>query len=252
MDQKKLEDVLRVIELCKSVESSSANPFDVDIREKIALLKSRLPEWEFLDDLLLDSEAMLELTQIIKLQDEWLKHRASSLYIDPLLIQLKVRLLSKEELIEAFVKSWHPLAQLDQLSPRGLERAFVYWRDLEPMSERFKQEFGNYGVKPGILEFQDLVDLKVFTEEQFDHTVDELYQQLLNKSDGEWIDYREFIRDPAFEKKVIRAYLLAFIISEGRASLKVDPLTGTVWIAALGKKLGGTPKSVAISVTGEN
>ncbi len=252
MDKKKLEDVLRVIELCRSVEGSSANPFDVDIREKIALLKERLPEWEFLDDLLLDSEAMLELTQIVKLQDEWLKHRASSLYIDPLLIQLKVKLLSKEELIEAFVKSWHPLAQIDQLSPRGLERAFVYWRDLEPMSERFKEEFGSYGVKPGTLDFQDLVDLKVFTQEQFDQRLNETYDELLGRSKGEWIDYRDFIRDPAFEKKVIRAYLLSFIISEGRASLKTDPLTGKIWITAEEKKLGGTPKSVAVSVTGEN
>ncbi len=82
MEEKKLEDYARVIELCRAVETSSANPFDVDIMEKILLLKSRLPEWRFLDELLVDSEALLELAQIVKLQDEWLKHRASSLYID--------------------------------------------------------------------------------------------------------------------------------------------------------------------------
>jgi hypothetical protein len=149
MEEKKLEDLLRVIELCRAVETSSANPFDVDIKEKILLLRSRLPEWRFLDELLVDSEALLELALIVKLQDEWLKHRASSLYIDPLLIQLKVKLLPKEALTEAFVKSWHPVAQVDQISPKGLERAFVYWRDLLPMAERFKDEFSNYGVKPG-------------------------------------------------------------------------------------------------------
>ena len=63
MEPKKLEDILRVIELCRSVEKSSANPFDVDIREKISLLKKHLPEWHFLDELLLDSEAMLELAR---------------------------------------------------------------------------------------------------------------------------------------------------------------------------------------------
>ena len=75
------------------METSSANPFDVDIREKILILKQRLPELKFLDELLVDAEAMLELTQIVKLQDQWLKSRASSLYIDPLLIQMKVKLL---------------------------------------------------------------------------------------------------------------------------------------------------------------
>ena len=105
MEEEKLEEILRVIELCRSVQGSSANPFEVDIVEKIRLLKERLPDWKFLDELLLDSEAMLELAQIVKLQDEWLKHRASSLYIDPLLIQLKVKLLARHELSEAFVKS---------------------------------------------------------------------------------------------------------------------------------------------------
>jgi hypothetical protein len=251
MEGKKLEEILRVIELCRSVQGSSADPFDVDIREKITLLKKHLPDWRFLDDLLLDSEAMLELAQIVKLQDEWLKHRASSLYIDPLLVQLKVRLLTKEELVDAFIKSWHPIAQLDQLSPKGLERAFVYWRDLSTMDERFKDQFGNYGAGPGTIDLEDLVDLRIFTQQQFEERLGELHDELMTKSGGEWIDYRKFIDDPAFEKKVIRAYLLAFLISEGRASLKSDPLSGAIWVMALSRKAGGVPKSVAISVTGD-
>lgn len=252
MDKKQLEDLLRVIELCRSVERSSANPFDVDIREKIAVLKKHLPEWRFLDDLLLDAEALLELAQIVKLQDEWLKHRASSLYIDPLLIQLKVKLLTKQELVEAFVHSWHPLAQVDQLSPKGLEKAFVYWRDLEPMSERFKDEFGSYGTRPGTLDFGELVDLRIFTQEHFETRLNELQDELMTTSNGEWVDYRAFIGDESFEKKVLRAYLLAFLISEGKASIKTEPLTSKIWLSALAKKPGGTPKSVAISVTSEN
>lgn len=250
MDENRLEELLRVIELCRSVETSSANPFDVDIKEKILLLRTRLPEWRFLDELLVDSEALLELAQIVKLQDEWLKHRASSLYIDPLLIQLKVKLLSKEALSEAFVKSWHPVAQVDQISPKGLERAFVYWRDLSPIAERFKEEFGNYGVTPSLVDYQELVSLGVFTQNQFEEGLKDLHDELLEKSNMEWIDYMEFIRSPDFETKVLRAYLLAFLLSEGRASLRTEPLTGRVWIMALSEKVKGPSKSVAISITG--
>jgi hypothetical protein len=248
LDPEQLEDILRVIELCRSVESSSANPFDVDVTQKIMLLKKHLPDWKFLDDLLVDSEAMLELAQIVKLQDEWLKHRASSLYIDPLLIQLKVKLLSKDELVEAFVKSWHPIVQVDQVSPRGLEKAFIYWRELEPMSERFKSEFGSYGVRPGLIGVDELVGLKIFTQEQFESRLKELQSDLMAKSNGEWIDYPSFINDESFEKKVVRAYMLAFLLSEGVATLKTDPLTGQIWVAALSKKASGTPKSVAVSL----
>ena len=241
-----------MIELCRDVESSSANPFDVDIREKILILKQRLPELKLLDELLVDAEAMLELSQIVKLQDEWLKTRASSLYIDPLLIQLKVKLLPKDALSEAFIKSWHPVAQLDQLSPRGLEKAFVYWRDLVPISERFKDQFGTYGTRPGLVDYSELVSLGVFTREQFETGLTELYDELLRKSDGEWVDYRQFIGDESYESKVRRAYLLAFLITEGRALLKTEPLTGKIWTMAIAERVKGPPKSVAISITGES
>ncbi len=194
---------------------------------------------------------MLELSQIVKLQDEWLKTRASSLYIDPLLIQLKVKLLPKEALSEAFIKSWHPVAQVDQLSPRGLEKAFVYWRDLVPMSERFKDQFGTYGTRPGLVDYSELVNLGVFTKEQFETSLAELYDELLRRSNGEWVDYREFIGDGAFESKVRRAYLLAFLLSEGRALLRTEPLSGKIWAMALTEKAKGLPKSMAISITGE-
>jgi hypothetical protein len=240
-----------VIELCRDVETSSANPFDVDIREKILILKQKLPELKLLDELLVDAEAMLELTQIVKLQDQWLKSRASSLYIDPLLIQLKVKLLPKEALSEAFVKSWHPLAQLDQLSPRGLEKAFVYWRDLVPISERFKDKFGTYGVKPGIVDYAELVSLGVFTKEQFETNLTDLHDELMQQSASDWVDYRQFIGDESYESKVRRAYLLAFLISEGRALLKTEPLSGKIWTRAVADKVKGVPKSVAISITGE-
>jgi hypothetical protein len=250
--EENLDDLLRVIELCRSVERSSANPFDVDIREKILLLRKHLPEWKFLDDLLLDSQAILELAQIVRLQDQWLKHRASSLYIDPLLIQFKVKLLSKEALAEAFIKSWHPLVQLDQLSPKGLERAFTYWRDLTPMSERFKNEFGNYGVAPGSIDFDDLLQLRIFTREQFEERLEKLQNELIERSSGDWIDYRGFIKADAFEDKVVRAYLLAFLISEGKATIKTDPLTDQISVATLEKKPTGPQKSVAVSITSES
>ena len=223
----------------------------MDIREKILILKQRLPELKFLDELLVDAEAMLELAQIVKLQDEWLKTRASSLYIDPLLIQLKLKLLPKEALSDAFVKSWHPVAQIDQLSPRGLEKAFVYWRELIPISERFKDQFGTYGVRPGLVDYADLVSLGVFTKEQFESSLADLHEELVRKSNGEWVDFREFIDAEEFETKVRRAYLLAFLLSEGRALLKTEPLSGKIWTMGLSEKAKGLPKSVAISITGD-
>jgi hypothetical protein len=224
----------------------------VDIKEKLLILKQRLPELKLLDELLVDSEAMLELSHLIRLQDEWLKHRASSLYIDPLLIQLKVKFLPKEALSEAFIRSWHPITQIDQISPKGLEKSFVYWRDLAPMAERFKTQFGSYGVQPGLVDYSELVSLGVFTPEQFENTLENLQDELLQRSNGEWIDYWEFVAAEKFETKVRRAYLLSFLISEGRASLRTEPLTGKIWTKPLSEKPKGLPKSVAVSMASES
>src|SRR5437016_6698693 len=249
LSDKKLEEILRVISLCASIQSSSADPFEVNIIEKLQILKKHLPDWEFLDELLLDSEALYELSQIVKLQDQFLKGKATSLYIDPLLVQLKVKLLSRQALSESFIRSWHPIAQLDQLSPRGLEKAFVYWRDLRPFSERFKDQFGSYGARPGVVDYQDLIDLGIFTQEQFESKMSVVYDELALTSKGEWVDYREFIESSEIEKKVSRAYILAFLISDGRAVVKTDPLTGKISIMTLPRRATGEAKSVAISVT---
>ncbi|MDA4128329.1 MAG: hypothetical protein OK422_02530 [Thaumarchaeota archaeon] len=248
MANKRLEDILRLIALLQDVQHSSANPFDVDILDKILVLKKHLPDWEFLDDLLLDSQALVELSQVVKLQDQWLKHRASSLYIDPLLVQLKVKLLPKNELAAAFVKSWHPLAQIDQLSPQGLERAFVYWRDLAPMSERFKDQFGSYGTRPGIVDYQDLVDLKIFTQDQFETRLNSIDDELKLKSGEEWIDYRDFVKGKSVDETILRSYILAFLISEGRAVIQIDPLSNKISVAWVNGKATGEAKSVAIPV----
>ena len=245
---KKLEDILRLIELCRSVQSSSANPFEIDIREKLLTLKKHLPEWKVIDVMLMDSEALHQLVQIIKLQEQWIKHRASSLYIDPLLLELKIRLLTKEDLAESLVSCWHPVAQVDQLTARGLEKAFTYWRDLSPMSERFRTPFGGPSVPTGQMDFDELKSLNMFTKEQFESSLNALFDELVNESGDREIDYREFTKGEGFEQTAVRAYLLAFLVTEGRANLRIDPMTDQIFISPIQGKAGEETKSVAIEV----
>ena len=225
------------------------NPFEVDIRDKLIMLKKHLPEWKLIDVMLKDSEALQQLVQIVKLQDQWIKHRASSLYIDPLLLELKIRLLTREDLADSFVKCWRPVAQLDQLTARGLERAFTYWRDLVPMSERFKEGFGNFAVAPGQMDFEELQSLNIFTKEEFETRLNGIYDELVQKSAEGEIDYRRFIRAPTFEETAVRAYLVAFVVTEGRANIRVDPLTEEIFLFPNVGPAGSETKSVAIDIS---
>ncbi len=247
-DDRRLEDILRLIELCRTIQSSSVNPFQVDIREKLLLLRKHLPEWGVIDVMLKDSEAMQQLVAIVKLQDQWIKYRASSLYIDPLLLELKIQLISKEELAESFVKCWHPIAQLDQLTPRGLEKAFVYWRDLVPFSERFKDGLGNVGQPTGVIGLKELESLSIFTKEEFEARLNAIYKEFVEKSNGAEIDYRSFIKGESPEETALRGYLVAFVVTEGRATIRTDPLTEQIFISVIHGKPEDEAKSVAISI----
>jgi len=102
------------------------------------------------------------------------------------------------------------------------------------------------------VDYTELVSLGIFTPEEFEGTLTALHDELLQKSNGEWVDYRQFIGDVSFEDKVRRAYLLAFLISEGKALLRTEPLSGKIWTMAVAEKAKGAPKSVAISITGES
>ena len=68
-------------------------------------------------------------------------------------------------LVNSFVKCWHPVAQVDQLTARGLERAFTYWRELVPMSERFKDVLET---TPTVTNFEELQALNMFSKEEFE------------------------------------------------------------------------------------
>ena len=247
-EDKKLEDILRLIELCRSIQSSSVSPFEVDIREKLLILKKHLADWSFIDVMLKDSEAFEQLVQIVKLQSQWITHRASALYIDPLLLELKIQLISREELAESFAKCWHPIAQLDQLTARGLEKAFVYWRELVPFSERFKDQFGNYGQTAGLIGLEELESLSIFTKEEFAARLGAITKELVEKTDGREIDYRGFIQGKDPEETALRGYLIAFVVTEGRATLRVDPLSEQIFISVIQGKPDDETKSVAIVV----
>ena len=245
---KKLEDILRLIELCRNIQSSSVNPFEVNIREKLLVLKKHLPDWNVIDVMLKDSEAMTQLVAIVKLQDQWIKHRASALYIDPLLLELKIQLISKEELAEVFAKCWHPIAQLDQLTPRGLEKAFVYWRELVPFSERFKSQFGSPGESAGVIGLDELESLSIFTKEEFESRLTTINKELADRTNGKEMDYRDFIKGKDPEETALRGYLVAFVVTEGRATIRVDPLTEQIFISVIQGKPDEETKSVAIVV----
>jgi hypothetical protein len=99
------------------------------------------------------------------------------------------------------------------------------------------------------MNFEELQALNIFTKEEFETRLNAIHGELVQKTTGGEMDYRKFIRGPTFEETAVRAYLVAFVVTEGRASIRVDPLTEEIFLSPTDGPAGTETKSVAIAIT---
>ncbi|MFQ5920635.1 MAG: hypothetical protein ACE5JV_01295 [Nitrososphaerales archaeon] len=231
------EQIVRIIELCRAVEKEGFDPFKVDIRSSLRTLKRYLPRWKEADELLLDMEAIRRLAELIRLQGEWIKHRVSTLYVDPLLVELKLKMLPEEKLAGILLQSLHPIVSLNQVSPAKLTQALDYWNRLAPLKERMAKLLAETSLELDTISHDDLVGMEVLSEKEFNDNMQGLWQELLERSkshaDGK-VPYWEFIagEDESYEDSVRRAYLTTFLVSEGYARMEIDPLEESIHLLA--------------------
>ncbi len=103
------EILLRLISLCEMVEKRGINPFEVEVAEALNQVRRMLPKWKSFDEYCLDAETINKLSKVVKLQEEWVKHRSSTLYSDPEIIRSKLMELEAKTLAQIFLKAWHPV-----------------------------------------------------------------------------------------------------------------------------------------------
>jgi len=227
------EKLQRIIETCKSISGRSLDPFLVDVKENISIAKEYLPEWEIPEDLCLDAETIHQIASVIKLQSEWVRHRSTSLYTDPFLLQEKLARLPKEQVIETFLKAWHPTIELEQISLHSLAEAVRYWEGLLPLKERWK-EFSSAETERGLATREELVQQRILREKAFSEELDIFWQQLKEKvkergAEGK-IQYWDFVGAETYEETVDRAFMTSFLITYGYATLEIHPLEEEIFI----------------------
>lgn len=248
--KKKLgEDKLQsIIELCKSVEERSLDPFLVDIEDVIAIVKEYFPEWESLDEFSLDAEAVNCLASVIKLQSDWVRHRSTSLYTDPFLLEEKIRKLDKKELASFFLRAWHPIVELEQISPLSLSEAMKYWRGLLPLDERWLKTQA-VETELGVTSREELVKQRILMEKAFTEELEALWEELKSKvkEDGR-MHYWDFVGMDSYEETLQRAYMTSFLVTYGYATLDIYRLEEEVYIRPFEKPVSMIGKKQVISV----
>ena len=260
-EQKKFgrEKLQRIIEIMKDIENHKVDPFLLDVDSILKIVKEYFPQWEEADELNLDSEAIHHLASVIKLQSEWVKHSSTSLYTDPFLLEEKIMQASKEEMLSVFLKAWHPLVELEQLSMNSLAAAMRYWDGLVPLKDRWP-DFDAQEVAMGTTSRDELVKQRVLGDKFFSEELEGYWQELKTKvkekgGDGK-ILYWDFVGTDTYEETVERAFLTSFLITYGYATLEIHPLEEEIFIKPFEKPstkiLTQQSISIPIAVTYEN
>ena len=260
-EQKKIgrEKLQRIIEICMAIENRTRDPFLLNVDDVISVVKEYFPQWQETDDLNLDSEAIHHLASVIKLQSEWVKHRSTSLYTDPFLLEEKIMQACKEEMLEVFTGAWHPLVELEQLSVHSLAEAIRYWETLLPLKERWP-ELAVPKVAMGITSRDELIRERIFGDKVFSEELECYWQKLKEKVKEKGYEgkilYWDFIGADSYEETVQHAFLVSFLITYGYATLEIHPLEEEVFIKPFQTPLAeiGTQQSISIpiAITYEN
>ena len=251
--QKKLgtEKLQRIIEMCLAVENRKVDPFMLDVDDVIKVVKEYFPQWQEPEEFNLDSEAIHHLASVIKLQSEWVKHRSTSLYTDPFLLEEKISQAGKEEMIWAFLKAWHPLVKLEQINLHSLAEALQYWDRLLPLKERWPDLFVP-AIGIGTASRDELVRQRVLGDKIFSDELEGLWQELKakvkEKGHNSKIRYWDFVGAETYEETVQRAYMASFLITYGYATLEIRPLEEEIFIKPFDKPSEEIASQQSISV----
>ncbi len=210
-----------LIQTCNSIENRRFNPFLLDVGEALRIIRRHSKSWQTLKDHLLDMRAITSLARVVGLQSAHLRFQSSSLFIDPEMVKKKVETMSREQLAEFLLLSWHPIIELEQLTLASTKEALEFWGSMVSFFERRRRlQAGPFDV-PGSADSSELSSLRIIEEKTFTKRLEEVWKEMKQKAaEQESIEYWTFVRTTSFAQTVLRAQMASFLISYGMAALE--------------------------------
>jgi len=141
--------------------------------------------------------------------------------MDPEMARQKLEGLSRQQLAELFLSSWHPIVELEQLTPSMVKEATEYWRRMLSFFERRKRLQLGPLVVPGTTGLGQLSEEGLVEEKGFTRKLEDVWEQLkLKSTPEETVGYWAFVSGSSFTETVVRAQMVSFLVSYGFATLE--------------------------------
>jgi len=233
------KELQEIIETCDAISDRKFNPFFLDVDLGVETLRKYFQHWERFEDHCLDAHTINRLSEVVRLQNTQLKFQSSALYAEPEFIARKIERMSEKRLAEIFLQSWHPLAELEQLTNEAIANSLDYWNTLLPIEERWKRREYQRGRDPGKAGSDMLTGLGIRGEE-FGKQLLGLWEELRKLYDvgHQPIDYWRFVQGESYGGTVQRAYFVSFLVTYGYAKLHSE--AERLWLTPIDKPLEKT------------
>jgi hypothetical protein len=209
-----------LIQTCISIENRRFNPFLLDISEALSIIRRHSSQLRTFDDHLLDMRAITSVARVVGLQSANLRFQSSALYVDPSMVKQKIDSLSREQLAEFLLLSWHPIVELEQLTLASTKEAKEFWEKMLSFFERRKRLHLGPFESPSATDLEELARMRVVEEKAYTRKMQDLWKELTDSAgEDKRVDYWNFIRGSDFAQTISRAQLVSFLVSYGYANL---------------------------------